>query len=148
MEIRAYTDRDREAVRTMYDLAKQDEMRGSVDLDAVLPLSDDPTHLALFRDSTILIAFEGKDILGFAGYKGSYISWLYVHPAHRRRGVATTLLSATLQHLPRPVTLDVGKNNNAARALYEQVGFVVENEFTRKFYGHDVEVLTLRYSRQ
>jgi hypothetical protein len=48
MEIRAYADAAWDAVRNIYDLSKPDEIRGSVDVSAVLPLSDDPRHLALF----------------------------------------------------------------------------------------------------
>ena len=85
----AYTDIDWEAVRNIYDLSKPDEMRGSVDLSAILPLSDDPKHLAMFRESSIIVIEEANNIIGFAGHKGNYISWVYVHPAHRRRGIAT-----------------------------------------------------------
>jgi ribosomal protein S18 acetylase RimI-like enzyme len=130
MDIRAYTDLDWEAVRNIYDLSKPDEMRGSVDLSAVLPLSDDPKHLALFRESCIIVIEETHNIVGFAGHKGNYISWVYVHPTHRRRGVAIALVSEMLRRIDGTATLNVGKNNQAARALYQRLGFVVEKEFT------------------
>ena len=67
-------------------------MQGSVDENAVLQLEQDPPMLALFCDSTIFVADEGDQIIGFGGYKGNYVSWLFVHPAQRRRGVARALL--------------------------------------------------------
>ena len=50
MTIRPYVDSDWPAVREVYDLAKPDEMRGSVDLGAVLPMEQDPNALTLFQD--------------------------------------------------------------------------------------------------
>jgi ribosomal protein S18 acetylase RimI-like enzyme len=147
MDIRAYTDLDWEPVRNIYDLSKPDEMRGSVDLSAVLPLSDDPKHLTLFRESSIIVIEEANNIVGFAGHKGNYLSWVYVHPTHRRRGIAAALVSEMLQRIDGTATLNVGKNNQAARSLYQRLGFVVEKEFTGNFNGHDVEVMTLRYDK-
>ncbi len=145
MAIRRYTDSDWQAVREIYDLSKPDEMRGMVDLSAVLPLSQDPSGLALFRESTILVAEHGTRVVGFAGHKGNYISWLFVHPRCRRQGIARELLQEMMRRLEGPVTLNVGAGNHAARCLYAAAGFTVARQFTGKFNGHDVDVLTLKY---
>jgi ribosomal protein S18 acetylase RimI-like enzyme len=147
MNIRAYGDSDWEAIRNIYDLSKPDEMRGSVDLAAVIPLNQDAAGLALFRDSVILVADDADQIVGFGGYKGNYISWLFVHPSHRRKGVAHALLEEILGRLQGPITLNVGANNQAARKLYSGFGFIVAREFSGTFNGHDVDVLTLRYEQ-
>jgi ribosomal protein S18 acetylase RimI-like enzyme len=84
-------------------------------------------------------------VIGFAGYQENYISWMFVHPRHRRKGVAIALIREMLPRLGRPVTLNVGKNNIPARRLYEQLGFVVEKDFIGQWdNGEAVAVLTLR----
>jgi ribosomal protein S18 acetylase RimI-like enzyme len=112
-----------------------------------LPLEADEDHLALFRESSILVAEDARQVVGFGGYRGNYVSWVYVHPAHRRRGIARRLLGEMLGRLSGTVTLNVGANNKAARQLYETLGFVVDREFMGKFSGHDVRVMTLKFQR-
>lgn len=145
MNIRPYADPDWEAVRDIYDLSKPDEMRGSVDITAVIPLDQDTAGLALFRDSVILVASDADQVTGFGGYKGNYIAWLFVHPAHRRKGVARALLKEIMGRLRGAVTLNVGSENHAARKLYAGLGFIIEREFTGRFNGHHVAVLRLKY---
>jgi ribosomal protein S18 acetylase RimI-like enzyme len=144
--IRPYVDSDWEAVREIYDLAKPDEMRGSVDLGAMLPLKQDPPMLELFHSSTILVA-ETDRIVGFGGHKGSYISWLFVHPSHRRQGVARALLRAVVERLTGVITLNVAAENQAARQLYAGLGFTIARDVVGEFNGRAVRVLTLSYER-
>ena len=66
MTIRAYHDGDWESVREIYDLSKPDEMRGSVDLRAIIPIADDPKALRLFQESDIIVMEEDGKVLGFA----------------------------------------------------------------------------------
>lgn len=147
MKIRSYGLSDWETVREIYDLSKPDEMSGSVDLRAILPLGEDPAHLALFDESTILVIEDAGRVVGFGGYRGNYISWLYVHPAHRRKGVARMLVQEMRERLSGTITLNVGRNNSAARRLYETFGFIVDREFTGKFNGHDVRVMRMKHER-
>ena len=143
--IRPYEASDWEAVREIYDLSKPDEMRGGVDIGAIIPLSEDAPRLAAFRRSTILVAYDAERVIGFAGYDGNYISWLFVHPIHRRHGVARALLKEVMGQMRGPITLNVGPWNQGARSLYDDLGFVIAREFVGNFNGHDVEVLTLVY---
>ena len=147
MKIRPYADSDWEDVRGIYDLSKPDELRGAVDVSMILPLDQDPSMLALFRDSTIAVAEEGGHVIGFAGNKGNYISWLFVHPVHRRRGVARELLGEVMGQLRGPITLNVAAENQPARQLYASLGFEVAKDFTGTFNGHDIRVLTLSYEQ-
>lgn len=54
---------------------------------------------------------------------GSWITQLYVAPAHVDRGVGTLLLSHALVKLPRPVRLWCFQRNVRARRFYERHGF-------------------------
>ncbi len=143
MMIRPYSEADWARVRTIYDLSKPDEMRASVDAAMILPLENDPAMLALFRESTILVAEVSGAIVGFGGSRGGYISWLFVHPEHRRKGVARSLLANILARIDGPATLNVLRENTAARRLYERFGFTVVREAEGEFNGHQVHVLTL-----
>jgi len=144
MKVRGYVDGDWEAVREIYNLAKVDELQGSVDLRAFIPLEKDSRSLRLFGESRIVVAEEGGTILGFGGNNGNYISWLFVHPLHRRRGVARMILHHILDQLKKPATLNVFKNNRAARGLYRQFGFEIEREFTGNLNGFQTKAMTLR----
>ena len=145
MIVRPYKRSDWEAVRDIYDLSKPDEMRGGVDAGAVIPLQQDPAALALFHGSAIFVADDGGRVIGFGGHRANSISWLFVHPAHRRQGVARALLNEMMGRLEGTVTLNVGVWNLAARHLYNEAGFVTAREFLGTFNGHDVAVLTLVY---
>jgi len=54
---------------------------------------------------------------------GVHVAELVVHPAHRREGRATRLLRRLLTGAHGRVTLLVAADNDAARRLYESLGF-------------------------
>jgi len=148
MKIRAYRETDWDSVREIYDLSKPDEMRGSVDLRAVRLLESDADMMALFRESEILVMEDGGEVVGFGGNKGRYISWLFVHPRYRRRGIGRALLGEILSRLPGAISLNVAAGNHAARALYEHFGFGMKREFSGTFNGHDCKVVTMSREQQ
>jgi len=74
------------------------------------------------------VAFDGDDAVGFAnlairGDRG-WIGGIGVIPSARRRGVGRALMEAVLAEAPPHVTLEVIEQNDRARTLYEQLGFV------------------------
>jgi ribosomal protein S18 acetylase RimI-like enzyme len=143
--IRPYRADDWHSVREIYDLAKPDEMRGVVPDHVILPLNSHAEMLALFAESEIVVAEVDGVVVGFAGARAALICWLFVHPAHRRKGWATLLMEAVLAKLDGRATLNVAKRNVAARQLYDRLGFVLEREFEGRFNGHPCEVMRLRY---
>jgi putative acetyltransferase len=143
MKLRKFEKEDWKAIKTIYNLSKPDEMRGSVDLRALIPIEKDEKGIALFNESQIFVVEENNRILGFGGHKGSYISWLFVHPAQRRRGVAHMILDHILNKLTGTIKLNVGKHNKAAKSLYAKYGFKIEREFTGNFNGYKSEALTM-----
>ena len=94
------------------------------------PLTRGGTYERLFFLLAVLL------VVGFAGSLGSSISWLFVHPNHRRKGVARALVRELIARLDGPITLNVATINTAARNLYETIGFVVEREFLGEFKGY------------
>ena len=80
-----------------------------------------------------------------AGNRGSLITWLFVHPSFRRRGVGTALVKDLLRKLDQPVTLNVALTNGPALSLYQHMGFKVEREFVGDFNGRPCKVARLHY---
>ena len=146
MHLRSYRSDDWMAVCEIYNLSKPEELLGVVDSGSILPLEADPDMRALFRGSQILVAEHSDRIAGFGGNRGSLITWLFVHPGFRRRGVATALVRDMLARLQQPITLNVMVSNIPARALYERLGFSVEREFEGNFQGRPCNVAKLRYA--
>jgi ribosomal protein S18 acetylase RimI-like enzyme len=145
VHLRPYRSDDWTAVCAIYDLSKPEELLGVVDSGSIIPLEADSDMQALFRGSQILVAEDLNRIAGFGGNRGSFITWLFVHPKFRRRGVATALIRDMLVRLRRPITLNVMASNIPARALYEHIGFSVEREFQGNFQGRPCSVVKLRY---
>ena len=147
MPIRPYRDTDWAVVRDIYDLAKPDEMRGVVDASAIPPLEADADMIALFQSSQILVMESGGQIVGFGRSRGTSITWLFVHPECRRKGVARALVLEMLARLTGTITLNVATTNVAAYNLYKRMGFTVELEFLGQFNGHACPVARLRFER-
>lgn len=147
MQIRPYCDSDWPTVREIYDLSKPDEMRGVVDASAIPLLEADPAMTALFHNSQVSVMDDAGQVVGFAGNRGTVITWLFVHPSHRRRGVATALVRELLAQLDGTITLNVATRNAAARNLYERLGFTLEREFIGRFNGHSCAVAKLCYHK-
>jgi ribosomal protein S18 acetylase RimI-like enzyme len=143
--IREYCSNDWEAVREIYDLAKPDEMRGVVPTDLVIPLNSNPAMLTLFEESKILV-FELEGVVaGFGGYRNQTITYLFVHPEQRRKGVASQLIVAILNVLGGDAKLNVAKKNASAYQLYSCLGFVTEMEFEGQYNGYRCEVARMHH---
>ena len=143
--IREYCPNDWEAVSDIYDLAKPDEMRGVVPTDSIIPLSSNPAMLTLFEESKILV-FELEGVVaGFGGCRNQTITYLFVHPEHRRKGVASLLVVAMLNVLEGEAKLNVAKKNVSAYQLYSRLGFVTETEFEGQYNGYPCEVARMRH---
>ena len=145
VKLRPYQVEDWPTICEIYDLAKPDEMASVALPKAILPLESDGSMRKLFEESAIVVAEGSGRVAGFAGSRGSLITWLFVHPECRKIGVATALLRELLVSLERPVRLNVAAGNIPARNLYEQFGFQVEREFMGSFQGTPCSVAKLRF---
>ncbi|MBI5589038.1 MAG: GNAT family N-acetyltransferase [Deltaproteobacteria bacterium] len=145
--IRNYTESDWGQVSEIYDLSKPDEMGGLVELDLITPLVKDDKMLRYFKESRIWV-YENEDkINGFIGLKGHVISWLFVHPKHRRQGIARNLLTKMIEKCNDTLKLNVTKNNHAALSLYLSLGFNVYEELEGKMYGKKIPAVRMKRNK-
>ena len=147
MHLRSFHDDDWEAICEIYDLGKPDEMHGVLDPRSLMPLVADQAMTGLFRVSQIVVAEEASRVVGFAGHRGSFITWLFVHPEFRRRGIANALVRHLIARLEPHVMLNVVSGNAAARALYARLGFKLERELRGNFQGWPCNLCKLSYER-
>jgi len=52
-----------------------------------------------------------------------FVEMFVIAPAHQNRGIGTAVLEQVMDDAPVPLQLTVRKENPAARALYERLGF-------------------------
>ncbi len=101
------------------------------------------------RESVVFVATSGVDwedgAVGFVQLYPSYSSvrmrpiWilndLYVDMTHRREGVGRMLMDRARRHAEETgaalVVLETGRENEAAAALYREMGYRLETEFDR-----------------
>jgi GNAT superfamily N-acetyltransferase len=141
--IRPYIDTDWNQVALVYDLAKPDEMKGLVDANDITPLAQDGEMLRYFFHSAIWVYEEDERVLGFVGRDKDIVSWLFVHPEHRRRGIARNLMHALIESRHDPLELNLVEANYAARTLYECLGFRVFDAFEGNMYGRQIPAVRM-----
>ncbi|MDW8234512.1 MAG: GNAT family N-acetyltransferase [Roseiflexaceae bacterium] len=121
--------------------------------DALRTLLDHPEY------GVVYVAAVDDDIVGYvvgslglsieAGGRFLLIDELYVRPAWRGRGLARALLASLLPyaraHGCRAVELEVGWENDHARAWYERLGFERHRRF---FCSTTLETLSQRLAEQ
>ncbi len=97
--IRPYQPEDWPTICQIHDSARPDELAGSCDPKAFVPVEKDPEvkHLRLCQK---LVAVENDQVIGFIGIHEGYLGWLYVHPDHSGRGLGRNLLQAGLELIP------------------------------------------------
>lgn len=149
MKIRKYKPSDWEAISKIHDQARLDELRGTVDLNAFIPLSTAAFNEGLFNGEIIVAEIE-SEVTGFIGYNKKTIDWLYVSPAHYRKGIGKMLIEYALEKSEGEIRIAVLKNNIAALNLYKKMGFTEERTFKGPLIGaeqYEAEGIALKWER-
>ncbi|MCH5281978.1 MAG: ribosomal protein S18-alanine N-acetyltransferase [Lachnospiraceae bacterium] len=105
-------------------------------------------------DALYLTALEGREVLGYCGayvvLDEADINQVAVKESSRRQGIGKKLLEELLSRLKEQgitsVTLEVRKSNQAAIALYESLGFVLEGQ-RKNFYEKPMEDAWIMWKR-
>ncbi len=120
--IREYCDEDWRAICRIHDRARPDELRGSCDPRAFVPIEQDK-EVEDLRLAHELVARNGERVVGFVGIDGDCLAWLHVDPEYYEQGIGRALLRKGLAEIgPRAWTI-VLDGKEPARHLYESEGF-------------------------
>ncbi len=140
--IRPFQPEDWQYICQIHDAARPDELIGSCDPKAFVPIEKDPEveHLKLCQK---LVAVENNQVVGFVGVDERYLGWLYVHPDHYGKGIGRTLLQAGLKLIPDKAWTIALAGNTRAVNLYQSEGFVEVNRYQSDNAGYPCTCLRL-----
>ena len=124
LAIRPYRPEDFPGIERVHDRARCVELRYAGLEDAFLPLRIAAEREDLFAYPGLFVAELGGEIAGFAACTQEELAWLYVDPAHARKGVGRALAEHALQRFPGIRRVEVLAGNAPAQALYARLGFV------------------------
>ena len=124
LAIRPYRPEDFPGIERVHDSARRIELRYAGLEDAFLPLRIAAEREDLFAYPGLFVAELGGEIAGFAACTQEELAWLYVDPAHFRKGVGRALAEHALQRFPGIRRVEVLSGNAPAKALYARLGFV------------------------
>src|SRR3972149_6156378 len=88
---RDYEESDWNAICKIHDRARPDELKGSCDPRAFIPIEQDPEAEELKR-SQKFVASDGARVVGFVAVDEKYVSFLYVDPDYYGQGIGRKLL--------------------------------------------------------
>jgi len=136
---------DWQRVTQIHDAARPDELAGSCDPRAFIPLAKDPEFEDL-KKCQILVAILDSGLVGFVGVDNDYLGWLYVDPEYYGQGIGRKLLQAGLKLVTGTAwTIALAGNTRAVR-LYESQGFKETSRFQSDNAGYPC--ICLRLERQ
>jgi ribosomal protein S18 acetylase RimI-like enzyme len=148
--LRKYKYSDWEAISKIHDEARLDELRGTIDLNAFIPLSTAAFNEGLFNGEIIIAEIE-NEVAGFIGFNNKTIDWLYVSPSHYKKGIGTALIEHALSKVKDEIRIAVFKNNLPALNLYRKMGFTEERTFKGPMIGaeeFEAEGIALKWERK
>lgn len=119
---REYQDRDWESICQIHDRARPDELRGSCDPRAFVPIEQDK-EVEELKACWKYVACEDEQAVGFVGVDEKYLAWLYVDPEHYGKGIGRELLRISLRQIGEGAWTIVLDGNHTAIKLYESEGF-------------------------
>lgn len=99
----------------------------------------------VFKYATIFVARQNENIIGinivyFNDYenKRGYITYIYVNEDYRGQGLGWQLLNTAIEygrkHSFTSIALEVRKDNNKAKCLYEKNGFNIYQDAGKSYY--------------
>ena len=142
IEIRPYEDKDWKIICAIHDAARPDELSGSCDPRAFVPIEED-SEVEDLKSSQKFVAVVKNRVVGFVGIDDKYIAWLYVEPAHYHRGIGRLLLKKGLEIIGSGAWTIVLDGNKNAIALYESEGLIEARRFESDNAGYPCTCLRL-----
>ena len=121
--IRKYQENDFGQICKIHDLGRKQELEIVNAEKYFTPLTQAPYRKDFFT-CTILVASKNNLVIGFVAFHPHELDFLYVDPAYQGKGIGKLLAKAALLTMTHPITLNVFTENNKAKILYHQLGFV------------------------
>lgn len=134
--LRPYQETDWQALCEIHDLARLDELRDSVGLDAFLDLETTWESEGLMAGELWVACLAGR-VEGFVAFSDDEITWLYVHPRSYGMGIGRLLLRKAIQSCGASVSTEVLKGNDKALGLYLSEGFEIQELKKGKLTGNE-----------
>jgi ribosomal protein S18 acetylase RimI-like enzyme len=146
LRIRDYCDADWPAICAVHNRARPDELRGSCDPRAFIPLAEERDDAESLYRSRKFVACIGGQVVGFVGIDRTYLSWLYVDPAYYGQGIGRRLLRLGIQCIGPHAWTVVLAGNSRARRLYESEGFQVVDTYESTNAGYSCTCVLMALS--
>ena len=132
---RDYQDEDWNAICRIHDSARPDELKGSCDPRAFIPIEQDEEVEDLKR-SQKFVACNGDKVVGFGAVDEKYVSFLYVNPDYYGQGIGRKLLQMSVDAAGPSAWTIVLYKNYPAIGLYESEGFKEVRRFDSDNTGY------------
>jgi ribosomal protein S18 acetylase RimI-like enzyme len=139
---REYQEDDWKAICQIHDRARPDELRGSCDPRAFVPIEQDK-EVEELKDCWKFVACEDEQVICFVGVDEKYLAWLYVDPEHYGKGIGRELLRIGLREIGQGAWTIVLAGNHKAIKLYESEGFRETRRFAGENNGYSVTCIKL-----
>jgi ribosomal protein S18 acetylase RimI-like enzyme len=140
---REYQENDWKTICEIHDRARPDELVGSCDPRGFIPIEEDK-ELEDLKRSKKFVACDDDQVVGFVGVDEDYLAWLYIDPAHYRKGIGRELLRIGIREIGEGVWTVVLDGNKKAIALYESEGFQEESRFDGDNNGYPCRCLKMK----
>jgi len=142
IEIRPYEEKDWQRICTIHDAARPDELIGSCDPRAFVPIEQD-SEVEELKKSDKYVAVDDEKVIGFVGVDGRYLGWLYIDPAYYHQGIGRRLLQKGLDVIGEDAWTIVLDGNTKAISLYKSEGFKEVQRFDSDNAGYPCTCLRL-----
>jgi ribosomal protein S18 acetylase RimI-like enzyme len=142
---REYQKSDWDAICNIHDRARPDELKGSCDPRAFIPIQQDPEVEGLKR-SRKFVACDGDRVVGFVALDEKYVSFLYVDPDYYGRGLGRNLLQIAGDTIGEGAWTIVLDGNRRAISLYESGGYREVRRFASDNAGYPCTCLRMERS--
>ena len=136
IRLRQYQPKDWNAIATIHDRARLDELKASVGVEAFLSLAETAENEELF-EGEVWVACDNDIVVGFVAFVDDEVTLLYVLPDRYRQGIGRRLLRQAIENCGSIVYTSVLSGNDAALNLYQSEGFKIIETKTGKLNGNE-----------
>ena len=139
---REYKEPDWKAICQIHDRARPDELLGSCDPRAFVPIEQDK-EVEELKTSRKFVACDEEKVVGFVGVDDKYLAWLYIDPDHYGKGIGRALLKIAIREIGAGAWTIALDGNQKAISLYESEGFQEARRFTSDNAGYPCTCIRL-----